>query len=741
MDAPLSLPPMKILFVDDMATVCSVYAFLLTKSGYRVVTAHSCAQALDVARTEQPHLAIVDYHLPDGTGAELTRTLLSDPGVGELLVVMHSQSHDVVESSLQAGAIDLIYKDDPKNVFLMRVGSIRRYIEARQFQRQQDQRIRAELEERVSARTGELLAKNAQLEREIGERIRVESNLRLLAKVFECASEAIVITDMSGVILDVNAAFTAITGYERHEALGHTPRIMKSGRHDKDFYHALWQTVLDKGVWRGEIWDRRKNGEIYPKWLTINMVRNDAQQPVNMVAIFNDISESKATEERLERLAYFDALTNLPNRFFFKTRLDHDMLSARRNQRLLALLFVDLDRFKTVNDTLGHSAGDLLLQHVAERIGASVRVTDTVARLGGDEFTVILTDIHTDQDVAHVAQKILDSLLRPLDLLGHEIFVGASIGIAMFPADGEDHDTLTKNADVAMYQAKEAGRGVYRFFSPDMHAETSKKLALEGQLRRAIDNDELLLHYQPKLELASGRVLGMEALVRWRRSASVMVSPAEFIPLAEETGLSLALGDWVLTEACRQTQQWRLEGLGDLRVAVNLSAREFHQPDLLERLEGHLRRSGLPARCLEIEITEGTALTELDWAVTVMNGMRSMGIHVAMDDFGTGYSSLSYLKRLPIDVIKIDRSFVGDLPADRVDSAIIAAIITMSRQMDLAVVAEGVESEAQFEFLRQVGCTQIQGYLISRPLEAAAFARFVGEFAGRGPDAVGGGVV
>jgi diguanylate cyclase (GGDEF)-like protein/PAS domain S-box-containing protein len=548
----------------------------------------------------------------------------------------------------------------------------------------------------------------------------------MLAKnIIENANEGVVVTDVNGVITDVNEAYENITGYSRDEVVGESPSINKSGRHDRNFYQGMWNSIHDKGFWQGEIWDRRKNGEVYPKWLSINTVRDERGQPSHYVGIFSDITSKKATEEQLERLAYFDSLTNLPNRLLFRDRLSQEVAAARRHGNRVALFFIDLDRFKYVNDTLGHAAGDELLQIVAQRLRQCVRESDTVSRLGGDEFTVIIPDIEHADQVSGIAQKIIDDLGRSIPLRAQEVQIGASVGVAVFPDDGEDVEQLIRHADMALYKAKDEGRNNFQFFSAELQTHIADRIALEEDLRKGLERNEFLLHYQPKYNLATGAISGMETLVRWQHPVRGMVSPVEFIPLAEETGLIIPMSEFILREACRQTTDWIKASGMPLKVAVNLSARQFQQSDLVEVIKHTLDETGLSAELLELELTERMVMGDVDEAIRTMQALRELGLSLAIDDFGTGYSSLSYLKRFPINTLKIDQSFVRDLTIDSDDASIVQAIIAMGRQLDLHVVAEGVETEEQLEFLRQHGCGEIQGYLMSRPLPDGEFVKLL----------------
>ncbi|MBF0400201.1 MAG: EAL domain-containing protein [Magnetococcales bacterium] len=585
-----------------------------------------------------------------------------------------------------------------------------------------------ELEHRVLERTQELQATNAQLIASLEAQQQAESNLRLAAKVFEHASEAIVITDTRGSIVEVNNAYSTITGFGREEVLGANPRIGRSGRHDAAFYQAMWQAITTTGQWSGEVWDRRKNGEIYPKWLTINAVKNHKGETTHFVGIFSDISHIKTTEERLEQLAFYDPLTRLPNRMLFKDRAKRAMEQATRHHKRGAIFFIDLDRFKHVNDTLGHAAGDALLIEVSRRLRACVRASDTVARLGGDEFTVILVDLDQGEEAATVAQKIVAAVAKPVELEGHQANIGASIGIAIFPDDGNSYESITQYADVAMYHAKESGRGTYRFFEAGMNAKSSQRAIMESNFHSGLQNRHFILHYQPKVELTSGRLIGMEGLVRWQQPDGTMISPMDFIPLAEETGLIVPLGQQILRLACAYNKRLLASGSPPLRVAVNLSGRQFQDKSLHASIQAALEESGLPPEYLELEVTESMMMKDERQAIVILKRLRDIGLSIAMDDFGTGYSSLSYLKRFPINSLKIDQSFVRELKVDSDDAAIVSAIVSMAKSLRLHVVAEGVENQSQFDFLKNLDCNEVQGYLISRPLKESAFTRFLKEW-------------
>jgi diguanylate cyclase (GGDEF)-like protein/PAS domain S-box-containing protein len=553
----------------------------------------------------------------------------------------------------------------------------------------------------------------------VNRRMEDQLRLRLAATVFESAADAIVVTDSRNNILDVNPAFERATGYSKAEVLGCNPRILKSGKHEAPFYQAMWRQLLDRGHWEGEIWDRRKDGSLYPKWMSITVVRQ-ADQASSFVAISRDISRFKKTEQQLQRLAHYDALTGLANRTLLNAHLEQAIHLAHRNAWQLAVVFIDLDHFKEINDSLGHSAGDRLLTAVAARLREQIRESDLIARLGGDEFVIILSKISATAPVAGVLEKIRLVLAQPFALESYELSVTASMGVSVYPADGSDRELLLRNADAAMYHAKDAGRDGWSFYSTDMNRQTRRRLQLSTGLRQAIQQQQFMLVYQPLLNLETGRISGIEALIRWQHPELGVVSPAEFIPLAEDTGLIEEVGEWVLAEACRQYRAWHHRRVNPARISVNVSARQFKSgrfPKLVQRVLG---RTGMDPGCLELEITESLLVRGDARLLYDMRELRALGIRFSIDDFGTGYSSLSDLKRLPVSSLKADRSFVRDVPGDSDDVAILAATISMAHNLNLRVVAEGVETDAQLEFLRAQGCDELQGFLISRPLDAAS---------------------
>ena len=559
---------------------------------------------------------------------------------------------------------------------------------------------------------------------DITERKRAEDQLRLAAKVFEQSGEGIMITDARGNIVMVNQAIMDISGYSEADILGQNPRILASGRHDQAFYQGMWEAISRQGRWQGEVWNRRKDGSLYPELLSIIRVPDAKGEVSHYIGISSDITQHKAAQEHIQQLAHFDPLTGLPNRVLLGDRVSHALSEAQRNRTQLAILFVDLDHFKNVNDTLGHRIGDELLRSVATRLEATVREVDTVSRQGGDEFILILSDTGGD-GAAHVAEKLLETAARPYQVEGFELTLTLSIGIALYPTDGADFEALSKCADAAMYRAKHDGRNTYRFFTADMQARTAHSLQMENALRRALERNQLLLHYQPQISLQDGRLIGIEALLRWQHPELGMVAPADFIPLAEESGQILPIGEWALRSAIRQMKTWIDAGLAPMTMAVNLSAVQFRHPHLPERVTQILDEVKLPSQYLELELTESVAMDDAPAAIAVMDKLHERGIRMSIDDFGTGYSSLSYLKRFRIHRLKIDQSFVRGVGEDPEDRAIVRAIISLADSLGLLTIAEGVETEGQLAFLRAQGCNEVQGYYFSKPLPAEQFEAFV----------------
>ena len=558
--------------------------------------------------------------------------------------------------------------------------------------------------------------------RDVTEAKQADSRLRQAAALYESTREGVLVTDLEGRIISANQAFTDITGYNEAEVLHLNPRLLSSGRQDPAFYQALWASITTSGYWRGELWNRRKNGEIYPLILSISTVRDSRDRPSHYVGVMTDISQLKASEARLEDLVHYDPLTRLPNRRLVLSRLQHALEHAGRQARGVAVLFIDLDRFKHINDSLGHPVGDALLMALAQRLGERVRTEDTLGRLGGDEFLLLMEHPAKPEDAAGVAQALLGLLEQPFHLPGEpDIYMGASIGISLYPDDGHSATDLVKHAEVALYQAKAEGGGTYRFHAASQTQTARERLGLEGRLHRALAKEEFVLYYQPQFETLGGGLIGCEALLRWQSPADGLIPPNDFIPLAEETGLIVPLGDWALRAACAQGQAWVAAGLPPLTLGVNLSARQLRQPDLVARVAAILAETGLAPERLKFELTESMIMGQGEQAPTLLRALKALGLGLSIDDFGTGYSSLARLKYLPIDELKIDRGFVRDIPEDLNDMEIAATIIAMARNLNLKVIAEGVETQAQLDFLARQGCHGCQGFLLGRPVPAEEF--------------------
>lgn len=551
-----------------------------------------------------------------------------------------------------------------------------------------------------------------------GIRDQAGKQLALQRQIIDHAGEGMILTDAAQRILSVNAAFERITGYTAGEVFGLTPTKLSAGHQGLNFHRNIWDFVAEKGHWQGEVWDRRKDGSIYPKQMRIATIRDEAGQISHFVATFADVSEAKAQLERFDYLAHHDQLTNLPNRLALDAHLDSLLDGAVPGINRLALLIIDLDNFKTVNDSLGHHAGDRLLAEIARRMGAEMDRSTRLFRLGGDEFVVVFEQLDNDAAVAALVDRLGRVIGLPCDIDGHALHATPSIGISLYPEHGRDGLTLIRNADAAMYAAKAAGRNTHRFFDESMNAAANKRLHLESELWRALAENQLVLHYQPQIDLLSGKVVGVEALVRWDHPLRGMIAPADFIPVAEECGLILPLGHWVLLTACRQVRSWLDAGIDMGEMAVNISAHQFRQPGFVQTVQGVLAETGLPADRLELEITESTVMHGVDAAIQTLSQLKAMGVRLAIDDFGTGYSSLSYLRRFPLDRLKIDRSFLADVDTDADAASLVTSIVMLGRSLGLQLVAEGVENFAQAEFLRTLECERVQGFHFYQPVSA-----------------------
>ncbi|HWH84128.1 MAG TPA: EAL domain-containing protein [Burkholderiaceae bacterium] len=744
----MKTPNRRILLVDDMPAIHADFHKILRPEGtsaaaldgfeaalfgdeavagvaaFELASAHQGREALAMVQAsltaELPYaMAFVDMRMPPGwDGVEtIERLWQADPQLQIVICTAYADHPwDEVLARLDVRDRLLILKKPFDAIEVYQLASAL----CTKWQLAQDAaRELARLEDAVAQRTGELRAANAALQQDIVLRQRNEAELKLAAGLFHHTMDGVMILDAQRHAVSVNPAFLAITGYSAEELLGREINRLHSDLQGPAFYRDLWAVLERDGRWQGELWNKRRDGESFLALLTVVMVPGSDGLAQRYVCVFHDITENRRKEERIHHLAFHDALTGLPNRPLLHDRLEQAIAAAQRDSAPVGVLFIDLDRFKAVNDSFGHDAGNGLLKEVATRLSACLRESDTVARMGGDEFVVLLRHVEEASDYGLVAQKIIASLSMPVVLNDQAMQVGASIGIAAYPGDGLDPATLMKHADAAMYAAKESGRGTYRFFQPAMTEKAVERLALEMQLRRAVPNGELELFYQPKVSLVTGQPLGVEALVRWRHPVRGLVPPMDFIPLAESTGIIDELGDWVLEEACRQSRVWLAQGLGRIKIAVNVSARQLQHGDLVGRITGLTQQHGISPCDLEIELTESVLMANPHEISGVLARLRDIGVLVAVDDFGTGYSSLAYLRRLPIDVLKIDRSFVINADCDEGDAQVVKLIIALGQSLKLAIVAEGVETQSQADFLRASGCTTAQGYLYSRPQPAA----------------------
>ena len=559
----------------------------------------------------------------------------------------------------------------------------------------------------------------------ITQRKKMENNLQLAQKIIDHTNEGIIVTDADGLITQVNIAYSEITGYSSKELFNRNPSFLKSGTHTPVFYKELWNTLQTTGHWSGEIWDNKKNGESFPQWLSISAIKDSNKKIINYVGLMHDITKEKQIEAELKSIAYYDSLTGIPNRLLFKDRLMQEIAHCDREEKSLAVMILDLDDFKLVNDSLGHDAGDILLSAVALRLKNKTRKIDTVARLGGDEFAIILSQLEELDTATNIAQKIINQIEQPYVINGNTVNISASIGIATYPKDSDKVATLIKYADLALYSAKDAGRNTFAFFSKELQDETNHFIETKQALSQAIENNEFEVYYQPQIELKTNKVIGMEALIRWNHPTKGLIYPDSFIGLSEKTGLILPIGAWILKEACIQTEKWSKQFNTPLEIAVNLSTKQFKDENIIELIKDTLKQSELTLGKLELEITESSLVDNIEGAIQTMNKIQQLGIKLSIDDFGTGFSSLNYLKRFPIHTLKIDRSFIQDLVQDADDRAIIESIILLSQSLKLNVIAEGIEDGEQLAFLNQKNCRYGQGYLFSKPLNTQDFEAYL----------------
>ncbi|WP_234081920.1 EAL domain-containing protein [Azonexus sp. R2A61] len=827
--APTKRPRPLVLAVDDQPANLAVASAMLEDLEVDVLTAANGPSALSIAAETQPDLILLDIMMPGMDGHAVFEQLRASPGTRDIPVIFVSalDSPDDQFAGLHEGAVDYITKPIKANLFRVRVQNQLALKFARDRLAAQNAELEREVENRVRENSrlstslqmaltaagqgtweyrpdngcihwdqeflkilglpqvpenfddslrlvhpedqqilqqlfaqalpdagraavcefrmqhadgrwiwlegrGKIVPDDHDGKRILGTitdislRKQAEIEERLSSAVFTGISDGVCITDPQGRVLMVNEAFVRSTGYPTSEIVGREMDCLRSGLHADEFYRDIWQTLARHGNWQGEITNRRKDGELISEWLNISAVRDSLGRLTHYVGIYSDLSERKAALERIQYLSSHDHLTGLPNRNLLADRLSQALINAHRFERQTAVILLDINRFRSINETLGPPVGDRLLGEVASRLQGQIRDGDTMGRRGGNEFGFIMANLSHERDAIALVQHLLDALAEPFEIEGQAVVLTASIGVSLAPRDGNDAATLLRTADTALARAKQAGRNTFRFYSPEMDADAARRMALEAALQHAVDRGELSLAYQPQVSLDSGRLIGMEALLRWQHPEFGQISPAEFIPLAEDNGQIVALGKWVLASACRQTKRWLDLGLiTNLRVAVNLSTRQFRQADLPDTVSRILEETGLPPAALELEITENAFIEDLDTAIATCRTLKKLGIKLSLDDFGTGYSSLSYVSRFPFDKIKIDQSFVRDIIENPVNAAIATSAIVMARSLNLAVLAEGVETEAQANFLRGRRCDAIQGFLFSRPLAPEAFEQLL----------------
>lgn len=685
----------KILLVEDAQGFARIVERLLHRAGFGVELRESGRQALDWLAVHEPLLMLIDFNLPDMSGRAVVEHLRAAGREVPFIVITGNGDERVAVDMMKLGALDYLVKDESFLALLPAVVA--------------QARDRVETRRRLAA-----------TEKKLGES---EEHLRKLSRAIEQSPSVVVITDLEGRIEYVNPAFCEATGYASEEVIGRSPGLLRSNTHQEEFYREMWEVIRQGQEWRGEFFNCRKNGEHYWERAVISPVKDGAGRITHFLKVAEDVTARKTADERIHSLTYYDSLTGLPNQILFRDRLGQAMACAQRSGEKVAVAVLDLDQFQRINNAFAHGFGDKVLKETARRLSNSLRKEDSVARFWGDSFLLALPHLHGEEDAARVALKLLEALNPVFRIDQREIYLTASLGVALFPHDGTSVDVLLKNAEAALGRSKEMGPNSFQLYNPGMNQRATENLMLQGDLRRALERNEFVLHYQPQFEAATGRMLGAEALVRWQHPVLGLLYPDRFIGLAEETNLICPLGEWVIREGCRQLRRWQEEGSGAMHLCINLSPRQFHASDCLAAIERGVAASGVAPEQLTFEITESLIMKDVEEAGRVLGKMKERGYRLALDDFGTGYSSLSYLQKFPFDLIKIDKSFVMDCDLNPQNASICRTIIAMTRSLGLQVLAEGVEKPEHQRFLRDNGCHQMQGYLFSRPVPPVDFAK------------------
>jgi len=685
-----------IFVVDDDPAIRTILGSRLEEAGYKVTLCDG-DDLVDKMERNPFDLLITDIRMPEASGVAALEYVKSNHQTAQVILLTGANEIDTAINVMKNGAFDYLEKPITQEHLL---SSVQRAL------------AHHEILERNLHLERENQGYLARLGRHATER---EEALRMAEKIIARAFEGIIVTDTNGIVKFVNPAFTTITGLTAQESIGHRPDILRTDKQGPDFYAKLWATLVSTGHWEGEIWNRKKDGSVYPLSVSISSIRDSDKRVTNYASFIKDISKRKKYEKEMHFRVNYDRLTRLPNRSFFKERLTHAISRAKRESQTMAALFLDIDNFKNVNDTYGHSVGDLLLKEASARLMETLRESDTVSRLGDDEFAILLEEVANEFEVKDVVCRLIDNMNKPYLLDEYEIFVSVSVGITLFPDEGDSADAVMKSADIAITHAKKKGKNRYEFFAKEMSDRLAARLAIETGLRKALEKDELVAMYQPQVDSVTGRIQGLEALMRWRRPGFGLEPPSKFISVAEQSGLIISMGEWILREACLEVKRWHNVGFDDLLMSVNVSAKQFEKKNLVETVRLILSETNLAPHYLELEITESSIMANVDWATKIMRQLSELGVNISIDDFGTGFSSMSRLRKFPISKLKVDKSFVDDITEDHDNMAIVQATISMGHSMGLRVIAEGAETLEQVSALNDNGCSHIQGFYFSPP--------------------------